>query len=113
MRLPRTAAFVIAAVTVVSWLIIGVTTGVSNAAVMMGVIPARLSGAVDITPAVPAFLTPLTSTLVHDDLFHLAFNILFLMWCGSAVERVLGRGSLIALYLLGAIAAAAAQWAVA
>ena len=113
MRLPRTAAFVIAVVTAVAWLILSVTIGVANAAVMMGVIPARLSGAVDIAPAVPALLTPLTATLVHNDLFHLAFNILFLLWCGSAVERVLGRGALLTLYVIGAIAAAAAQWAVA
>ena len=113
MRLPRTAAIVIAAVTVLAWLIVSVTIGISNAAVMLGVIPARLSAAVDVSPAVPALLTPLTATLVHGDLFHLAFNILFLLWCGAAVERVLGRSSLISLYVVGAFAAAAAQWAVA
>jgi membrane associated rhomboid family serine protease len=113
MRLPRTATFAIGVLTVVAGLIISVTIGVNSAAVMLGVIPARLSGVLDISPAVPAFLTPLTSALVHDDLFHLAFNLLFLWWCGSAVERVLGQGSLIALYIVGAFAAAAAQWAVA
>ena len=44
---------------------------------------------------------------------HLGFNLLILVWCGTQVERVLGRTGLIVLYLVGAYAAAAAQWAVA
>jgi len=76
----------------------------------MGFIPARLSGALSLAPAVPAFLTPVTATLVHDGIFHLAFNLLMLLWCGTAVERVLGRGGLIVLYLVGAYVSAAAQY---
>ena len=38
------------------------------------------------------------------------FNLLMLVWCGTAVERVLGRGALILLYVVGAFAAAGAQW---
>ena len=60
--------------------------------------------------AVPAFLTPLTATLVHCGLLHLGFNMLMLVWCGRQVERVLGRTGLIVLYLVGAYAAAGAQW---
>ena len=58
-------------------------------------------------PAVPAFLTPLTATLVHSGLVHLGFNLLILVWCGTQVERVLGATGLIVLYLVGAYAAAA------
>ena len=63
-------------------------------------------------PAVPAILTPLTATLVHSGLIHLGFNLLVFIWCGTAVERVLGKTGLIVLYLIGAYAAALAQWAV-
>src|SRR3990170_5370412 len=62
--------------------------------------------------AVPTILTPLTSTLVHGGLLHLAFNLLMLVWCGIAVERVLGRGALLLLYGVGAYTAAIAQWLV-
>jgi len=34
------------------------------------------------------------------------------VWCGAAVERVLGNTGLVVLYLVGAFAAAIAQWAV-
>jgi membrane associated rhomboid family serine protease len=62
---------------------------------------------------VPAWLTPLSATLVHGGILHLALNLLMLLWCGSLVERVLGPSSLVLLYLVGAFAAAIAQWAVA
>jgi membrane associated rhomboid family serine protease len=78
----------------------------------MGFVPARISGEIDLSPAVPALLTPLSATLVHAGLLHLAFNLLMLVWCGSAVERVLGRNALLLLYLVGAYVAAAAQFAV-
>jgi membrane associated rhomboid family serine protease len=78
----------------------------------MGFIPARWSGGAPPWAAVPAFLTPLSSTLVHADFLHLAFNLLMLVWCGSAVERVLGRGALVTLYVAGAYTAAVAQWGV-
>ena len=61
-------------------------------------------------PAVPAFLTPLTATLVHAGLIHLGFNMLMLLWCGAAVERVLGWPSVLILYAVGAYASAGAQW---
>ena len=62
--------------------------------------------------AVPAFLTPLTATLVHSGLVHLGFNLLMMVWCGAQVERVIGATGVIVLYLVGAYAAAAAQWGV-
>ena len=66
-----------------------------------------------IIAAVPAILTPLSATLVHSGLVHLGFNLLIFVWCGMAVERVLGGTGLVVLYLVGAFAAAFAQWAVA
>jgi membrane associated rhomboid family serine protease len=109
-RIPRTATVAITAVTSLAWLVT-VAFGLGDqAALAMGFIPARLSGVPLPGPAVPAFLTPLTATLVHGNLLHLAFNMLILVWCGTAVERVLGRTGLIGLYAVGAYAAACAQW---
>ena len=110
MRIPRTATSLISVATAVAWLV-AVAIGASDrAAATMGFIPARLSGLIDLSPAVPAILTPLSATLVHGGFLHLAFNMLMLLWCGTAVERVLGRGALLLLYVVGAYAAAAAQW---
>jgi membrane associated rhomboid family serine protease len=110
MTLPRTATLAIAAVTVLAFLIAGLVAASHAPALTMGFIPARLSGAAAPWAAVPAFLTPLSSTLVHGGFLHLAFNLLMLLWCGTQVERVLGRGAVLTLYAVGAYVAAAAQW---
>ncbi len=110
MRIPRTATVAIAALTALAWVLAEAIGATNSAAAMLGFIPARLSGLLDVSPAVPAALTPLSSTLVHGGLLHLAFNLLMLVWCGMAVERVLGRGALVLLYVVGAFAAAGAQW---
>jgi membrane associated rhomboid family serine protease len=110
MRIPRTATIAIAVVTAVVWLLTALMGADSRAAVIMGVIPARLSGLIEITPAVPAWLTPLSSTLVHGGALHLALNLLMLIWCGTKVERILGAGPVIFLYVVGAYTAAIAQW---
>ena len=109
-RIPRTATAAIAALTALAWLVTAMGGLDDQAAVTMGFIPARLSGAQLPWPAVPAFLTPLSATLVHSGILHLATNLLVFVWCGNAVERALGRGGVVLLYLVGAYAAAAAQW---
>ena len=112
MRFPRTATVAISVVTATAWLLTAIVGADESAAMVMGIIPARLSGLVDLAPAVPAWLTPLSSTLVHGGFLHVALNLLMLVWCGTLVERVLGSSSLVLLYLIGAYAAALAQWAV-
>ena len=110
-RLTSSVTNMIAVVTAVAWLL-AVLTGYSDQIQLaLGFIPARLSGAVVPWAAVPAVLTPLTATLVHAGLIHLGFNLLIFVWCGTAVERVLGKTGVIVLYLVGAYAAALAQWA--
>ncbi|MEO6433123.1 MAG: rhomboid family intramembrane serine protease [Sphingomicrobium sp.] len=81
-----------------------------SAAMSMGFIPARFGGAETNFAAVPAFLTPLSSSLVHAGLMHLLFNMLMLLWCGAAVERVLGTSGLLLIFVVGAYAAAIGQW---
>lgn len=109
-RIPRTATVAITALTALAWIVAGVLGQADAAAYVLGFIPARLSGMALPFAAAPAILTPLTATLVHGGLLHLAFNLLIFVWCGTAVERALGRSSLLILYVIGAYAAAAAQW---
>ena len=107
----RTATFWIAVVTTVVSIFTGLGSLGVHAPLSLGFVPARVSGLGFPFSAVPVFLTPLTATLVHGGTLHLGFNLLMLVWCGLAVERVLGRGALIFLYVIGAYAAMAAQWA--
>ncbi len=60
----------------------------------------------------PLWLTPVTATLIHAGAIHLVFNLIMLAFCGRPVESVLGPVALALLYLLGAYAAAGAQFAV-
>ena len=89
---------------------------IDYAAIVGGFIPARISNPGAFAHAlgpvyVPAFLTPVTATLVHGGWMHIGFNMLMLMFCGRYVEHVLGSKLLLLLYILGAYAAAAAEWA--
>jgi membrane associated rhomboid family serine protease len=94
------------------------TTGglLDQASFMGGFIPARVDGMVavnGVTPAwLPVLVTPLTATLVHASWLHVGFNLLMLLFCGRHVEHVLGRWPILILYMVGAYAAAGAQWAI-
>jgi membrane associated rhomboid family serine protease len=112
-RIPRTATAAITGLTFLCWVVAVLIASPARTAYVLGFIPARWSGLINIYPAVPAFLTPLTATLAHSGLVHLGFNLLIFVWCGTAVERVLGKTGLIFLYLVGAYASALAQWATA
>lgn len=85
----------------------------SQAAIGAGFIPLRIEGAAlpsGLAFAVPAWLTPLTATLIHGGWAHLAFNLLMFVFCGRETERALGAGGIAVLYVVGAYAAAAMQW---
>ena len=107
----KSATGVIAGLTALASTII-MLTGLDQAAATMGFIPARVSGLLDLAPAVPAWLTPLSATLVHGGFIHLLLNLVMLVWVGAQVERVLGSANIITAYLAGAFVAAAAQWVV-
>ena len=111
-RLPRNATNIIVAVTVLAWMIAALLGQSLQADYALGFLPLRLFVPAVPFPAAPVWLTPLTATLVHSNLVHLGFNMLILLWCGAQVERVLGATGLIVLYVVGAYAAAAAQWSV-
>ena len=96
-----------------------VTIAVSGFAILSGLdwfvavggfIPARLSGAIDLAGALPAWLTPISSALLHGSWVHLIINMVMLAIAGSQVERVVGGSGLVLAYVLGGLAAAAAQF---
>jgi membrane associated rhomboid family serine protease len=103
---------VIAAATALAWLAVLLfgDAGVINH--LAGFLPARAGGLVPIDGGVPVWLTPLSATLLHAGLLHLGFNLLMFVYCGRAVESVIGGGAMLVLYLVGAYAAAAAHWLV-
>lgn len=107
------ATIFLAALTAAASLLILAADQVAPAAIQGGFIPLRLL--VDGGPhdfLVPAFLTPLSATLVHGGLAHLALNLAMFAFCGVQVERVLGSWAILILYVVGAYAAAAGHYAI-
>ena len=83
------------------------------AAIELGFIPLRVSAAAmpaDHVFLLPAWLTPLTATLVHGGIAHIAFNLVMLGYCGQAIEKVVGSAGIVILYVVGAYFAAFGQW---
>ena len=102
----------IAAVTAVAWVLTAAAGGEDAAAMWGGFIPARISQALAGDGGIASvLLTPLTATLVHGGFIHLFFNLLMLLFCGRSVEPIVGGRGVLVLYLIGAYAAAAAQYA--
>lgn len=60
---------------------------------------------------VPMWATPLTATLIHGGILHLALNLVMLGYCGWFAERAIGARGVVILYLMGAYAAALGHWA--
>lgn len=104
----RTTSF-IAAATIATWALLAVTNFDLTADMIGGFIPARMNGMI-LPGALPFWLTPLTATLLHGGILHLAFNMVMLLYCGRMVESALGAAGLAILYLIGAYAAAAGQY---
>ncbi len=107
----RSATAVIAILTVVVSAF-AILFGLDYFVAFAGFIPARLSGLLPLSGALPAWLTPWSSALIHGGWLYLFINMLMLVFAGSRVERVIGGSGLLLAYLIGAIAAAAAQFAV-
>ena len=82
-----------------------------------GAIPRELTdpdfelGSCDGTPA-NRWLSVLTAMFMHGGLLHLAGNLLFLWVFGNNIEDAMGRARFLAFYLLGGVAALAAQVAI-
>jgi membrane associated rhomboid family serine protease len=105
-----TATNVLAAITAAAFLIILLSGAGATASLQLGFIPLRVG--IDVPGAwLPVWVTPLTATLVHAGWLHLVMNLILLVWCGKEVERILGPAGVVVLYLVGAFAAAAGQYA--
>jgi membrane associated rhomboid family serine protease len=102
----------IAAVTAAAWILTGAARLQESATLWGGFIPIRVGGVAGDESFAPVFLTPLTATLVHAGLMHLVFNLLIHLFCGRSVESIIGGRQLAILYVIGAYAAAGAQYAV-
>ena len=105
----RSATAIIALVTVLASLAVILPGRTDEAAIVGGFIPARLSGLLPLE-AIPAWLTPLTATLLHGGMLHLGLNMVMLLWVGMQVERLLGPAATVTCYVVGAYVAALAQW---
>lgn len=81
------------------------------AAISGGLWPARFSGGAAAFGETglflfPAALTPVSAAFLHGGLAHVILNMVMLLLIGKMVERVLGGGLYLALYFVGAYAAA-------
>jgi membrane associated rhomboid family serine protease len=103
------ATLAIAAATALAFLLVYAAGLEARAQSWAGFLPYRFSFD-GYAPGAPLWLTPLSATLVHADWIHLGFNLLILVFCGRAVEGVLGPISLVILYVVGAYAAAAGHF---
>ncbi len=108
------ATLAIAGVTILVSLLISFAQAEGWAAVTGGFIPLIASGAqvppdAGIAPF-PAWITPLTATLIHGGYAHLLLNMVMFVYCGQMVERGLGTRGLIVLYVVGAYVSAGGQW---
>jgi membrane associated rhomboid family serine protease len=101
------ATIALGALTALAWLIAAALGLGDGAAVWGGFIPERVAGLPGDHVLAPVWLTPLTATFVHAHIVHLAFNMLILLYCGRAIEPIVGTVGLIVLYVVGAYAAAA------
>ncbi len=104
-RMTMTLGAIIAA----SYVLIAALGKGAAASAVAGFIPARFSGLI-VIGALPDWLTPLSCTFLHANPLHLGFNLLMLAYCGREDEVALGAAGVSALFLVGAYAAAAAQF---
>jgi membrane associated rhomboid family serine protease len=108
-RLTATAIIAIVTTVLSSVAILG---GIDHWAVAAGFIPGRLSGAIDLVGALPVWITPFSSAVLHGGWAHLGINMLMLVFAGSQVERVVGGPGLLFAYVVGGLVAALAQFLV-
>lgn len=106
---PPRMTITLVAVVAASYFLIAAMGKTDVAGAVAGFIPARVSGLI-VVGALPVWLTPFTSTLLHANALHLGFNLLMLGYCGREDEVALGPAGVVSLFFLGALAAAAAQF---
>ncbi|WP_230770157.1 rhomboid family intramembrane serine protease [Sphingomonas sp. Leaf4] len=114
-RRPTRTVWTIVAIVALAGALLIVTGRIDWAAVIGGFIPARIGidpALVAGLPLAPVWITPLSATLIHDGWAHLGFNLFSVLVVATPTQRAVGTRGLVVLWLVGAYAAAAAQWAV-
>jgi membrane associated rhomboid family serine protease len=107
----RSATAIIAIVTVAVSAFVLLFMNVGVAATYWGFTPVAVGVNLTGSLAIPWWLTPFTAELLHGGWLHLGVNMLILIFVGFQVERVIGASGMVLAYLVGALAAAAAQYA--
>lgn len=97
--------------TAAAWAVTALFAATIDWYAIAGFIPGTIGGEVTVVGALPVAITPLSSALLHSGFAHLFLNMIMLLWCGRQVETALGWKLYLLLYVIGAYAAAAAQWA--
>ncbi|NNM77947.1 rhomboid family intramembrane serine protease [Sphingomonas sp. ID1715] len=98
--------------TVAAFLLVTIAGWGPVASLYGGFIPARVSGLLNVPGALPVWLTPLSATLLHAGLMHIAFNMVMFLFIGRFTESVIGGPASAFLYVAGAYAAALLHWAI-
>ena len=106
-RLTATAIIAIVTVAISTIAILG---NVNYWAVFGGFIPGRISGIIDLPGALPTWITPFSSAVLHGSWAHLGVNMLMLVFIGTQVERVVGGAGLVFAYVVGGLIAGLAQY---
>ncbi|MEP9400961.1 rhomboid family intramembrane serine protease [Sphingomonas sp. VNH70] len=111
-RRPSPFVLLLALIVALPGAVLILTGYVDFAAAFGGFIPRRVGAGGGLPADVPLVLTPLTATLIHDGWLHLAFNLLSLLIVATPTERAVGKRGLAVLWLVGAYASVAAEWAI-
>ncbi|MBI1244245.1 MAG: rhomboid family intramembrane serine protease [Alphaproteobacteria bacterium] len=77
---------------------------------LLGFVPGRYSGTSALSPV--ALIAPVSYQFIHGDWVHLTINMVSLAAFGAGVERQIGGGTMVSVYLLCGVLAAAAHLAV-
>lgn len=111
---PLTGFLLIANIVVAGLLALAGPSVADLATIRGGLIPLRLSLALDgAAPLLPALASLFTNMFLHGGLLHLGLDMLMLLAMGRLLEPLYGGGRLLVLYLGGGLAAALAEWALA
>ena len=105
----RSATVVIAIVTALVSAF-AILTNLGVAATYWGFTPALVGVDLASPQALPWWVTPFSSALIHGGWMHLIINMVMLLIAGLQVERVVGAAGLVMAYVVGAAVAALAQY---
>src|SRR5947207_4514850 len=106
-RPPRNPPLAVVALVLIHFAVFGIIAAAiwlhrSDAAV-------RWYANLSLVPGSFRWYTLLTYSLLHDDIFHLSVNMLFLWVFGGSVEDALGRRRFLGLYIIAAVVAGLLQ----